>query len=126
MVLTHWASSLTRTRQGSLLILGAVLSLLSAALPGSTQTIKTTGERKVISRVAVVYPKLALEMRLEGIVKLSATVAPNGKVVKTLLIGGSPIFVPNALNAVSLMKFEAAAKETEEIIEIHFFPSQRE
>jgi TonB family protein len=91
---------------------------------GSAQTIKATGERKVISRVDITYPKLAQQMRLRGTVKVSATVAPSGKVVKTQLIGGSPIFVTYALSAVSLMKFEAAPKETEEIVEIDFVPRQ--
>lgn len=123
---TRTNSSMRRTPQASVLICCTVFSLLFAVVPGSPQTIKTTGERRVISRVAVVYPKLALQMRLQGTVKLSATVTPSGKVVKTHLIGGSPIFVPYALNAVCLMQFEAAVKETEEIVEIQFVPGQRQ
>ncbi|HEX6822009.1 MAG TPA: energy transducer TonB [Candidatus Sulfotelmatobacter sp.] len=59
-------------------------------------------------------------------VKVSATVAPTGKVVKTELIGGSPVFVPYALNAVSLLKWEPGPKETTEIVEIDFVPSVRQ
>ena len=113
-------------RRLAALILSITLGALSALSTGSAQTIKVTGERKVISRVDITYPKLAQQMRLRGTVKVSATVAPTGKVVKTELIGGSPIFVPYALNAVSLMKFEAAATETEEIVEIKFVPGQRQ
>ena len=110
------------TRRLAALILSITLGALLALSIGSAQTIKATGERKVISRVAVTYPKLAQQMRLRGTVKVSATVAPTGKVVKTEVIGGSPVFVPYALNAVSLLKWEPGPKETTEIVEIDFVP----
>jgi outer membrane biosynthesis protein TonB len=113
-------------RRLAALILSMTLGALSALSTGSAQTIKTSGERKVISRVAVTYPKLAQQMRLRGTVKVSATVAPTGKVVKTELIGGSPVFVPYALNAVSLLKWEPGPKETTEIVEIDFVPTVRQ
>ena len=114
------------TRRLAALILSITLGALLALSIGSAQTIKATGERKVISRVAVTYPKLAQQMRLRGTVKVSATVAPTGKVVKTELIGGSPVFVPYALNAVSLLKWEPGPKETTEIVEIDFVPGVRQ
>jgi len=114
------------TRRLAALILSITLGSLLALSIGSAQTIKATGERKVISRVAVTYPKLAQQMRLRGTVKVSATVAPTGKVVKTELIGGSPVFVPYALNAVSLLKWEPGPKETTEIVEIDFVPTVRQ
>jgi hypothetical protein len=46
--------------------------------------------------------------------------------VKTELIGGSPVFVPYALNAVSLLKWEPGPKETTEIVEIDFVPGVRQ
>jgi outer membrane biosynthesis protein TonB len=107
------------------LILSVVLDVSWTLSTGSAQTIKATGERKVISRVDITYPKLAQQMRLRGRVKVSATVAPTGKVVKTELIGGSPVFVPYALNAVSLLKWEPGPKETTEIVEIDFVPGVR-
>jgi outer membrane biosynthesis protein TonB len=113
-------------RRLAALILSITLGALLALSTGSAQTIKATGERKVISRVAVTYPKLAQQMRLRGTVKVSATVAPTGKVVKTELIGGSPVFVPYALNAVSLLKWEPGPKETTEIVEIDFVPGVRQ
>jgi outer membrane biosynthesis protein TonB len=107
------------------LILSVVLDVSWTLSTGSAQTIKATGERKVISRVDITYPKLAQQMRLRGTVKVIATVAPTGKVVKTDLIGGSPVFVPYALNAVSLLKWEPGPKETTEIVEIDFVPGVR-
>ncbi len=113
-------------RRLAALILSITLGALSALSTGSAQTIKARGERKVISRAAVTYSKLAQQMRLRGTVKVSATVAPTGKVVKMELIGGSPVFVPYALNAVSLLKWEPGPKETTEIVEIDFVPTVRQ
>jgi hypothetical protein len=113
-------------RRHAALILTVILGVFWAVSSGWAQTIKARGERKVFSRVDITYPKLAQQMRLRGTVKVSATVAPTGKVVKTELIGGSPVFVPYALNAVSLLKWEPGPKETTEIVEIDFVPSVRQ
>lgn len=115
-----------RARRRAALILSFALGMFWNFSTGSAQTIKARGERKVISRVEVTYPKLAQQMRLRGTVKVSATVAPGGKVVRTDLIGGSPIFVPYALNAVSSLKWEPGPKETTEIVEIDFVPRVRQ
>ena len=112
-------------RRHAALILSVALGMFWNLSTGSAQTIKAKGERRVISRVEVTYPKLAQQMRLRGTVKVSATVAPTGKVVRTELIGGSPIFVPYALNAVSALKWEPGPKETTEIVEIDFVPGLR-
>lgn len=105
--------------------LALALILISIAKLGSAQRIKSAGERKIVSRTTVLYPKIAAQMRLRGTVKIIATVAPSGKVVSTELIGGSPVFVPNALDAVALMKWEPAAKETKEVLEIEFLRAER-
>lgn len=99
--------------------------LIGIVSPVSAQKIKFEGERKIVSQTAVPYPKIASQMHLQGIVKIVATVAPSGKVVSTELIGGSPVFVPNALDAVTMMKWEPADKQTKEVIEIEFFPSPK-
>ena len=119
----YWPGGVRRL---AALILCMSLCVLWTPSTGSAQAIKARGERKVISRVDIAYPKLAQQMRLRGTVKVSATVAPTGKVVKAELIGGSPIFVPNALNAVSLLKWEPGPKETTEIVEIDFVPGVRQ
>ena len=107
----------------SVALLAAVLWIVFSVSAACAQRVKSTGERKIIGRANVIYPKIAQQMRLQGTVKISATVAPNGKVLKTELIGGSPVFVPYALDAVALMKWESAATETKEVLEIEFVPS---
>jgi outer membrane biosynthesis protein TonB len=107
----------------SVALLAAVLWTICGASVACAQRVKSSGERKILSRASIVYPKIALQMRLQGIVKITATVAPSGKVVRTELIGGSPVFVPYALDAVALMKWEPAATETKELLEIEFAAS---
>lgn len=112
-------------RRFSVLILIAVISGLSPGSYCSAQTVKLSGQRKLVSRVNVIYPHIARQMGLRGIVKANAIVAPSGKVLKAELIGGSPIFVPYAMDAIMLMKWEPASKETREVVEIEFSAGPR-
>lgn len=107
--------------------LGLALAMMSISIVrvGSAQRIKS-GERKIVSSSTVLYPKIASQMRLRGTVKIVATVAANGKVVTTELIGGSPVFVPSAMDAVKLMRWERSEKETKEVLEIEFSPAERQ
>jgi outer membrane biosynthesis protein TonB len=53
-------------------------------------------------------------------VRLEATVAPDGKVRDTKVIGGSPLLVLEATTAVKKWKYEEAPKETVETVEVVF------
>jgi TonB family protein len=77
-------------------------------------------QRKAIAKVAPKYPPLARQMKLSGKVKLEAVVAPDGHVKSTRTIGGSPLLVNAALDAIHMWKYEPSPKETVEIIEIDF------
>ena len=78
--------------------------------------------RKVISRVAPAYPELARKMRLQGIVKVEALVRPNGAVKSTRVMGGHPVLVNAATDAVNKWRFEPGPNETTEVIELTFIP----
>lgn len=60
-------------------------------------------------------------MSLSGTVKLVAFVGPDGSVKKIEPLGGSPILVQAAQNAISRWKF-APGPETKENVELHFTP----
>ena len=53
-------------------------------------------------------------------VRLEATVAPDGKVRDTKVIGGSPLLVQEAVTAVKKWKYEEASKESVENVEVVF------
>ena len=59
-------------------------------------------------------------MHITGVVKLEATVAPNGTVKSINVKGGHPVLTQSAVTAVGHWKFEAAPHETTELIEIRF------
>lgn len=79
-------------------------------------------ERKVTLRVEPQYPELARKMRLQGVVKVEAMVRPNGSVRATRVLGGNPVLVEAAADAVRKWKFEAASSETTQVVELTFIP----
>jgi protein TonB len=80
------------------------------------------GARKVLSRVMPVYPELARRTNVTGTVKLDALIAADGKVAATEVVGGNPILIQAAVDAVRKWKFEASAQQTKERIELKFNP----
>ncbi len=78
--------------------------------------------RKVKTKVAPVYPETARLMRLGGTVKLSVVVGVNGSVKSTTVLGGHPLLVAAAQDAVKSWKFEPAPAESSGVIEFTFKP----
>jgi TonB family protein len=68
------------------------------------------------------YPSLAKQMNVSGKVKIEATVAADGHVVTTKVIGGSPLLINSALEALKNWRFEPAPRDTTEIVEFEFNP----
>ena len=95
---------------------GALLCAL-AAPPLSAQS---EAPRKVITRTTPIYPRIALTMQVSGTVKLRAVVTPAGTVKAVQTIGGSPLFVPAAEQAVRSWKYEASKTETTEQVILIF------
>jgi TonB family protein len=78
--------------------------------------------RKVKVRVPPVYPEIARRMNITGAVKVSVVVSPAGTVKSTKVIGGHPILVSAAVDAVKKWRFETAASESSGVVEIKFAP----
>ena len=78
--------------------------------------------RKPRTKVAPVYPDVARRMGVSGIVKLSVVVAPNGTVKSSKVIGGHPVLVNAAMDAMRQWKFESAPTESSGIVEFKFQP----
>jgi TonB family protein len=107
---------------GLALLLGgsAVLPSKMSAQDGASDTAK----RKVRTRVTPDYPPLAKQMNVTGKVKIEATVAADGHVTSTRVVGGSPLLVNAALDALKKWHFEPGPKETTEIVEFAFSPQE--
>lgn len=108
--------------RGMSLILGAVVgSVLLVAPTGWSQNASADeGSRKVKSRVAPIYPDLAKRMAVTGRVKIEVVIAPDGKVKTTRVIGGHPLLVNPAVDAVKEWKFSPAPDETTQIVVFEF------
>jgi len=79
-------------------------------------------ERKVVRQTMPRYPEIARRMNLSGTVKVVAVVAPDGKVKSVQPMGGSPVLIQAAQDAVLQWKFATASAESKQIIELHFNP----
>ena len=111
--------------------LGLALALLlagSAVLPpkvlGQDESSSDAAKRKVHTRVVPEYPALAKQMNVTGKVKIEATIAADGHVLNTRVVGGSPLLVNAALDALRKWRFEPASKESTEVIEFAFSGQQ--
>jgi TonB family protein len=114
MMMTRW----TNARPAIL-----VLLLLALFRPLLAQDLETPEHgRKVTSRVMPNYPELARQMRITGTVRLVAVVGPNGAVKTIEPVGGSPVLLKAAEDAVMKWKYAAGPGESKELIELHFSP----
>jgi TonB family protein len=106
-------------RKTSLLL--AVALLATATTMVAAQTASSAGsDRKIAARVAPVYPELAKRMHIHGVVRVEAVVRPNGTVKSTRVLGGNPVLVDAAQDAIGKWKFESAQAETTELVQLTF------
>jgi TonB family protein len=110
--------------QKAFIHLVVVILMACVAVSAAQTSSPSTSERKVTARVAPVYPELARRMRLQGTVKIEAVVKPNGTVKSTRVLGGNPVLVDAAAEAVNKWKFESGPSETAEIVQVTFAPTQ--
>jgi TonB family protein len=99
------------------------LLVIVTAWPASLLAQKTekTG-RAVISTVKPEYPVALQHAQIGGLVRLSATVLPNGTVSKVQIRGGNPILAECAAAAVMKWKYAPAPTETNEEVFLSFSP----
>jgi TonB family protein len=73
-----------------------------------------------VRKVDPVYPPLARQARISGIVKLSLGIATDGSVKQMSVISGHPLLVPAALEAVRQWTFQAPPRELTTHIDVPF------
>jgi len=87
---------------------------------GAQDAATEAGKRKVRTKVMPDYPALARQMNVAGKVKIEATVAADGRVLDTKVVGGSPLLVNAAVESLKKWRFEPAAKDSVELVEFEF------
>ena len=78
--------------------------------------------RKTKTKVAPTYPELARRMNITGTVKFLIVVSPSGSVKDTKVVGGNPLLVNAASDALKKWKFEPGESESSGTVECKFQP----
>ena len=78
------------------------------------------GKRRVLQQTEPAYPPLARAMGLRGVVRLDVTVSPDGSVKAVEVKGGHPVLADAAASAVRQWRWERAAQESHESVEVRF------
>ena len=110
-----------KTGRTLLLLVLAFTTLLAAYAPIAAFA-QDGIQRKVKSRVEPIYPETARRIGLTGVVKLEVVVATNGTVKETKVLGGHPLLVNAAVDAVRKWRFETASTESTGTVEFKFEP----
>ena len=100
----------------------AVLCALGISFSAPVFAQQARGPRQIISEVVPRYPDLARPMRLEGAVKVTVTVAPSGSVKSVKAVGGHPLLLKAAEDAIQKWKWAPAPEDSQELIELRFRP----
>ncbi|HZQ91750.1 MAG TPA: energy transducer TonB [Terriglobales bacterium] len=99
------------------------LALLAAGLAaGSASAQEGSGARRVRVQVQPGYPDIARQLRLAGTVRVVVVIAPSGVVRSTKVVGGHPVLVQSALDALKKWRFESAGGETVQTVVFNFSP----
>lgn len=105
-----------------LMLCGLLAAVAGLAVLNPVSAFGQDEGRKVKSSVPPVYPELAKKMGVSGTVKVEVTIAPNGVVKATRVIGGHPMLVDSAVDAAKRRKYEAGPEETTQVVEFKFTP----
>jgi TonB family protein len=99
------------------LVLAMAASCLRA---GAQSTSPSEAKRQVKRLLTPQYPELAKKLNLSGTVRIEVTIAPDGIVKHTRVLGGHPLLAASAEEAAQKSTFEPGPKETTEVIEFKF------
>lgn len=104
----------------SALLAGAAFLAMTAVIRPVPAYAQDELNRKVKLKIAPVYPDIARRMNISGTVRVAVVVAPNGSLKSTKVVGGHPLLVTAALDALRRWKFEAAPTESTGVVEFKF------
>jgi protein TonB len=122
-------------------VLGGIIGSVPAAAPppppppvkkAEVQRIRVGGnvqQAKLVRQPKPSYPPLAKQARIQGVVHLSAIIAKDGTIQKLEVIGGHPLLVPAALEAVKQWVYQPTLLNGEPVevitqIDVNFTLSQ--
>src|SRR6202521_6062369 len=98
---------------------GAMSGVAPPATPvseGPKKPVRVGGDVKpprLLSGPAPIYPILAQQSRIQGIVVIEAIIDEHGNVIEMRAISGHPLLIPAAMKAVSQRKYEPTVLDGE-------------
>ena len=101
----------------------ALIALLAVVVAAQTASAQEDAGRKIKTKVAPVYPELAKKMNVGGTVKVQVTISPNGSVKGAKALGGHPLLIESAVDAVKKWKYEPDKDESTVIVQFNFNPA---
>src|SRR5262249_51648628 len=78
--------------------------------------------RKAKFSLQPTYPELARKNNIQGTARLQVVVAADGSIKDIKVLGGSPVLVQAAVDAVKKWKYETASAESTVILKFDFKP----
>lgn len=100
----------------------ALCQMTVFVLPSLAQKAEKS-DRKVIVSSKPDYPAILRRAQVGGLVRLKATVLPNGTVSSVEILGGNPILAENAVAAVKKWKYVPSPIQTVEDVSLSFSPN---
>jgi TonB family protein len=100
-----------------------LIALLAVMVAAQTANAQEDAGRKIKTKIAPAYPELAKKMSVGGTVKVQVTIAPNGSVKAAKALGGHPLLIESAVDAVKRWKYEPEKDETTVIVQFNFNPA---
>src|SRR5690349_9455549 len=96
-------------------------SLMGVAVLSTSLIAASDVQRKAKVKIPPQYPEIAKRMNIVGSVKLAIQIAPNGTVRTVKPLGGHPVLIDSAVEAVKQWKYEPGDEATE-VVEFQFSP----
>jgi TonB family protein len=97
-----------------------VLAGLAALMLLQTVSLTAQESRKLKKEVQPVFPELARQAHVHGAVKLQVEIAPSGKVRNVTVLGGHPLLIDSAVQAVKTWQYEPASDTSSATVVFNF------
>lgn len=105
----------------------ALFCLLTALGASSSAPVQAQQQasRKLITRVAPKYPEYLQTHEIGGVVRLNVTVTPSGNVKSVTPVGGNPILLDAATDAVKQWKYAPSDSSDTFEVKLEFTPRKQ-
>lgn len=103
----------------ALALMAALCGAPFASAGGPADTVAPHPDRKILKKVDPAYPELARERGVHGTVKIEIVIAANGTIKSTRAIGGHPVLIQAAEQALKSWKYEPGS-EMKQTLEFKF------